>query len=573
MLYPSATTVQSGADAEPSSSSRNYLGLRIACWCVALVLGATDAWANRFTMNPDGVSYLDIGDAYWHGDWHNAINATWSPLYSWILGFFLKVVKPSAYWEYPLVHLVNFLIYVTALACFELLLTTYLEDRTIVGRRLAAQGQTGVPGSSWLLLGYSLFVSSGLIVSTLIAPDMCVAAIVFLAGALELRIRRGTASALTYLLLGLVLGTGYLAKAAMFPLAFFFLATALLAGGLSRRSLSKSALAASAFLCMCAPFIAALTHKQGHLTFSEVGTLEYEKRVDDVDPFTPTNDPALLHPVRTISDRPPTHEFATPISGTYPPTYDETYWHAGLKPRFVLKGQLNAIGLSLYAYSVILAFYANVTLPFLALLLIAPSLRSCWRRFATSWPLIVPCVAALAEYGIVYTEYRYVAPFIIVLWLAAFSSLALIDSPASKRLTSLAVIGITATVLVFQAAPIAHSLLHEKPAGAEYWQAADALSRFGVKPGDKIALIAPEPFGAGGAFVARLLRLHIIADTRRADQFWASDYLTRVSILNAFYDAGAKAVLAKNVPPNQPDWVRLGKTSFFVYAFTSRLNR
>src|SRR3954452_20137182 len=87
-------------------------GLRISCWLIALALGAAQAWATRFTMNPDGVSYLDIGDAYWRRDWPNAINAYWSPLYSWILGGFLKVIKPSIYWEYPLVHLVNFLIYV-----------------------------------------------------------------------------------------------------------------------------------------------------------------------------------------------------------------------------------------------------------------------------------------------------------------------------------------------------------------------------------------------------------------------------------------------------------------------------
>src|SRR4051795_941770 len=92
--------------------------LRICCWVIALAIGGAEAWWTRFTMNPDGVSYLDIGDAYWRGDWHNAINAYWSPLYSWILGFFLKATKPSMYWEYPLVHLANFLIFVAALASF-----------------------------------------------------------------------------------------------------------------------------------------------------------------------------------------------------------------------------------------------------------------------------------------------------------------------------------------------------------------------------------------------------------------------------------------------------------------------
>src|SRR5437762_3413860 len=115
------------AEALPTKS--DYKLLRICCWCVALALGATQAWLTRFTMNPDGVSYLDIGDAYWRGDWHNAINAYWSPLYSWILGFFFKVLKPSPYWEYSLVHLVDFLIYVAMLACFEFFLATFIAYR------------------------------------------------------------------------------------------------------------------------------------------------------------------------------------------------------------------------------------------------------------------------------------------------------------------------------------------------------------------------------------------------------------------------------------------------------------
>ena len=34
-------------------------------------------------MISDGVSYLDIGDAYFRGDWKAAVNAYWSPVYSW----------------------------------------------------------------------------------------------------------------------------------------------------------------------------------------------------------------------------------------------------------------------------------------------------------------------------------------------------------------------------------------------------------------------------------------------------------------------------------------------------------
>src|SRR5438132_10108218 len=140
----------------------SYKWLRLSFWCVAIMLGAADAWVTRFTMNPDGISYLDIGDAYWRGDWHNAINAYWSPLYSWILVFFLKVLKPSAYWEYPLAHLVNFLIYVLALACFEFFLASFIREYRL---RLAGSGgeEIGLSEPSWWLLGYSLFLSTSIL--------------------------------------------------------------------------------------------------------------------------------------------------------------------------------------------------------------------------------------------------------------------------------------------------------------------------------------------------------------------------------------------------------------------------
>src|SRR5262245_31889130 len=125
----SAGSDNASAQLNDGPNASNHKLMRVTCWVVALVLGAAQAWVTRFTMNPDGVSYLDIGDAYWRGDWHNAINAYWSPLYSWILGLLLKALRPSSYWEYPLVHLVNFLIYVAALACFEFFLGTFIRQQ------------------------------------------------------------------------------------------------------------------------------------------------------------------------------------------------------------------------------------------------------------------------------------------------------------------------------------------------------------------------------------------------------------------------------------------------------------
>src|SRR5438094_10140452 len=71
--------------------------VRIFFWLLAIALGAVQAWATRFTINPDGISYLDIGDAYWRGDLHMAITAYWRPRRSWFLGFLLHVVNAFAY--------------------------------------------------------------------------------------------------------------------------------------------------------------------------------------------------------------------------------------------------------------------------------------------------------------------------------------------------------------------------------------------------------------------------------------------------------------------------------------------
>src|SRR5437764_989626 len=157
---PSSSTSNASAASAPVC---NYRKLRICCWSLATALGALDAWAVRSRMNPDGISYLDMGDAYMRGDWRMAINAFWSPLYSWILGAFIKILKPSPAWEYPLVHLVNFLIYVAALACFDFFMRSLIKHRRNTGIVSGTHEDHGLPEWALWVLGYSLFVWTSLV--------------------------------------------------------------------------------------------------------------------------------------------------------------------------------------------------------------------------------------------------------------------------------------------------------------------------------------------------------------------------------------------------------------------------
>lgn len=85
------------------------------------------AWTNRYRLaSDDAIAYLDIGDAYLRGEWKEAINGYWSPLYSWLLGLTRSVLNPSPSWEFFVVKIVNFLIYLFALVGFEFFLSELL---------------------------------------------------------------------------------------------------------------------------------------------------------------------------------------------------------------------------------------------------------------------------------------------------------------------------------------------------------------------------------------------------------------------------------------------------------------
>jgi hypothetical protein len=104
-------------------------------------------------MNPDGIAYLDMADAYFRGDWTTAINAYWSPLYSWILGVAMHLGKPSMHWEFPLVHVVNFFMYLAALGSFEFFWTQLMHYRR---NNDSGDGSVTLPEWALLALGYTL---------------------------------------------------------------------------------------------------------------------------------------------------------------------------------------------------------------------------------------------------------------------------------------------------------------------------------------------------------------------------------------------------------------------------------
>ncbi len=565
---------------QPAGIGASYLvrRYRAAFWCVAIVSGLLQAWANRFSIDPDGVNYLDVAQAYSRADWRMALNSYWSPLYSWLAGLVLYVFKPSAYWESTLVHLVNFAIFLAALRCFEFFLSALL------GSEHAADGLAGttmrLPEWAGWTLGYTLFLVSSLqmISLSLVKPDLFVTAIVYLAAGLVIRIRGGDLRWTTFAALGAVLGIGYLAKAILFPLAFVFLVVSLFAAGKFRRAVPRALVAVIVFALVSGPFVLAVSRAKGHLTFSDAGWLNYTWYVSGMDRASHWEGEGQVgtpeHPVRKIFEAPPIYEFATPIQGTYPPWYDPAYWCAGMKPRFNLAVQLRAFGRNLQAYVHMLSSQMEFVVGFLALLLFELNPRAFVRQFARAWPVWAPAGVALGLYALVHVEPRFVGGFAVLLWTSLFAGLRLPLSEFSRKLVWCITIAMVAAVGAKVASGAASDLVVSLRAPAHIqWEVAEDLRRKGIRAGDKAAVLGHTDIAD---YWAHLAGVSIVADMplQAAPGFWAAAPEVQSHVIDLFAETGAKAIVtnavASFVPPE--GWRRIARTNYYVY-LVSKPNR
>jgi hypothetical protein len=556
--------------------------VRVGFWCAAVLLGALHSWANRHTMSNDGVSFLDLSDAWLSGDWRHAVNGVWSPMYAWLIAFERLVLHPSVYWEYGSVQLLNFLVFLASAAAFEFLLKGCRG-------RLAPR----MPEPAWRSVAYVLFLWSALDVIRISTTngDTLVAVAVYLVAGLLLRIEGEGPTWGRLGALGLVLGLGYLAKAVIFPFGILVLGvTTLILGRRSSRGwrlLPRMAGSAGVMLVVAAPYIAALSRAEGHLTFSETGRLNYAFDVNGVPDRHwrgyPPGSGRARHPTRQLLAYPPVYEFATPIRGTYPLWYDPAYWDEGMVDRLDLPAQLSAL---VRHGSVIITTALGLRAGFavgLIVLLVSGGRKTLgWRDLAARWPLLVPGVTGLALYWIVHAEPRYLGAFLVLLYLACYAAAELPAAVGARVAT-----GVAAALVFLLLDPFAADTpryygefpklvrLEDQPPN-KYWAIAEGVHRLGIGPGDPVA--SERYANLTNVLWARLARVRIIAedfykrsgpqpDAARAGDFWAAPAASQRAVLAAFAKAGAKAVIADEMPRGQDTvgWKPIGTTGYYLY--------
>ncbi|MFO0846323.1 MAG: hypothetical protein U0797_28765, partial [Gemmataceae bacterium] len=420
------------AEPAPDAVARR---VRLVGGMVAVLVCACHALANRHLINPDGICYLDAAAAYQRGDWAAAVNAYWSPLYSWLLAAAFAVVRPAPYWECAVAHAVNFASFLLALAAFEGLLAELLRGRRAERERLSESWHDLLP--DWLVVGvgYTLFivVARRLVTVSAVTPDMLVLAGALAASWLLLRLRR-TRSGRDAGLLGVVLGLSYLAKAVMFPLAFVYLGLALLLTG--RGGLRPFVLAAAGFAALAGPWVTVLSVSRGKATFGESGRLNYLWYVNGLPhpnqlarretPLTPRDPRALIGTPLLTRCEPEAGE-------TTPLWYDPTRFYEGVTPRFDLRQQAAASAhVAAFYYSLFVERLMGWTMAVLALVGYGYFAgRNGWLlRWSAAWwryaPLLLPAIAGLSLYLVVgHAEGRLVGPFVLLLGLGLLATVTL----------------------------------------------------------------------------------------------------------------------------------------------------
>ena len=559
----------------PALSPRRLWTWEAGLVVAVLAIGLLNTYAGRYAMNPDGISYVDLAAAYAHHDWHNAINAQWSPLYPLLLGLGFALFAPAPVSEAVYLHAASFGLYVFALVSF----VYFLHQLMRWSQSPADSSTAGFSEFCTMLLGYSLaaYALNTFISPALITPDLAVAAIAFLASALLIRIRLGRAGWGSYAVLGAVLGVGYLFKSPLFPLGFVFLFAAAFCAESTGAGARRALVGLGIMLAIAGPYICAISLQKHRPTFGDSGRLAYIWFVDGASfvhlsrSGTAAGTPA--HPTRKILDSPPVYEFATPIAGSYPPWYDPSYWYEGVQPQLDLAGQWRVVKASLEAYaSIFLGRRAFLLLCLAALFVLQGRSGVPFAALRERWPVLLPALAALAMFALVYVEPRYVGGFVLIVWVTLLSAVRLPATTLARSLLRVitAVVVIAATVVL-----LSHAVAElRNPAASRntQWEVAKAIhEEFGLAEHTRVACLGY----CFNAYWARLGRFRIVAEipSLGANEFWSASPERQERALDALASTGSRLVVAQTLPrfTSTEGWHRIGDTGYYARSLPARV--
>lgn len=540
-----------------------------------VVIGILQSYNNRYYIYSDLISYLDISKNIYNNNISYALNAFWSPLYPFIIGLILKITDPSIYYESWVVYSTNFVIFICSFFCFIFFINgfiNYLKERKIIDR----ETDKNIINLLYFI-SYSLFLLCSVewlrsydksVTATPV--DTLVTCFVYLSFGYIIRIFILYNKRMNYVLLSVFLCLGYFTKAVIFP--FGIILYVLLFLFYKKNNLKFIFISFGIFIIISGSWIFLLSKSKGYFTISDAGKLNYAWCVNHVKPplvhwqGEKDSDSFPKHSTRIIYHNPDIYEFTNPVSGSYPPFYDPSYWHEGLKIKFDLNQQMIAIKSSVVMY----LRYSWILL-LTAILMIIITLnkkgRSGHKSFFTSnFYLFLAAFSGLLMYLLINVETRYVASFLLTAFILIFFSVIIALYKQNYKAAIFFASLICAFIIVKESMEIYKDTrnLFEYTKENPQCKVAEYLKENNMHSGDIVA----DVLNGCNNYWAWLAGVKIGFDISPFDEnaFWISDSSKKAEIYNMLKEKNVKAIISNELsePPTEKEWINIKDTDFYV---------
>jgi hypothetical protein len=371
----------------------------------------------RDTLNPDGVAYLDLARTLGRGDIRDFAQGYWSPLYPALLAMTGTITGDSPARIIAAAHAINVIAVVGAIA--------------VIWR------WTRWSRSAW----FGRAAIAALIVCSAepprveaVTPDLILLCITTCIG-YELIVRRGE----RWLLIGLLFGAAYLAKTSTWPWILF--ATALrtaLAPDRPNRAITLRSHAATVVVIL--GWAIPVSVQAGHATLGVTARLNYRWYLESSDARTPdthTGEHVQYHSASASDVGQITWaDFGVQPQWTYQPWSDPDRWSQGIvtdhstspTPGWLVAYWVDTAHLAVTVWLRTLIVFVLIPAVWIARRPEAPQRVPVESRMALVASLLG--LAGIVQYGAVHAEPRLLAPFALLLALAALDWLVGNRNPA-----------------------------------------------------------------------------------------------------------------------------------------------
>jgi hypothetical protein len=362
------------------------------------------------------------------------------------------------------------------------------------------------------------------------------------------------------------------------------------------------------YLALFIPYVCGISWSYGQFTLGASGELNYAFHVNHLPHWTnwqggPPQFGEPIHSSTKLLNDLPVFVFREPFKSTYPPYNNLSYWYRGFRHYFSIGNQASAAYEG--CYRLLNTVIAHPILWAYLVVILALTMKRHWRMGAlqslrTLWPILVLPALALSPYLMVHVEDRYLGGILLLLTLFPVA-LALDPKFTAKRglivfVFAAYMAGAFAELERYDGWTIRAALSRQNFHRDTQWRLATALSSYGLKPGDTVALIGREGVNIRCSW-AYVSRVRVVAEfgslpwsiepwdrtpfdhsqPEDADKdwgivFWELPQKQRERVIDAFHGTGARALISLTQSgPDSSGWTPIADTGAWIYSFDPQL--